>query len=70
MDATTRWETEAIRSGAKNRQAPPMPSRQRAPHRGSDPAQWVTLREAEAATGIPSNTLRKWVRRAGPAFDA
>ncbi|MDK1097766.1 MAG: hypothetical protein QGM47_11025 [Actinomycetota bacterium] len=41
-----------------------MPSRQRAPHRGSDPAQWVTLREAEAATGIPSNTLRKWVRRA------
>jgi hypothetical protein len=25
----------------------------------------VTLREAEAATGIPVNTLRKWVRRAG-----
>ncbi len=25
----------------------------------------MTLREAEAATGIPVNTLRKWVRRAG-----
>jgi hypothetical protein len=27
----------------------------------------VTLKEAEAATGIPTNTLRKWVRKSGLA---
>ncbi len=26
-------------------------------------AEWVTLQEAHAATGIPVNTLRKWARR-------
>jgi hypothetical protein len=62
MDATTRWETEAIRSGSNRRANPPRPSSKQ----GSPPKQdrtWLTLKEAEAATGIPSNTLRKWVRK-------
>ena len=70
MDAT-RWETEALRSGGAGRSPPPRPRAKNASHpsvvRGDPLAggSWVTLREAEAATGIPSNTLRKWVRRAG-----
>ena len=71
MDASTRWETEALRSGGAGRTSPPRPSAKdasRTPARQGDPlvgGSWVTLREAEAATGIPTNTLRKWVRRAG-----
>jgi hypothetical protein len=64
MDATTRWETEAIRGGGKKRQARPKPSRQRSEASLTDTRHWVTLKEAEQATGIPTNTLRKWVRRA------
>ena len=56
---TTRWETEALRSGRSGRPGPPKPSGQRR----RSTANWVTLREAESATGIPVNTLRKWVRR-------
>ena len=63
MDATTRWETEALRTGASGRPTPPRPTAKRQ-RRVPDPSgSWVTLREAEAATGIPVNTLRKWVRR-------
>lgn len=59
MDATTRWETEALRDGAMPRPKRPKPSRKRV----EAATNWVTLKEAEAATGIPSNTLRKWVRK-------
>lgn len=59
MDATTRWETEALRDGGPPRPKPPKPSGKRA----AAARNWVTLKEAEAATGIPSNTLRKWVRK-------
>jgi len=59
MDATTRWETEALRDGDRARPSPPRPSKA---SQGSR-THWVTLKEAEAATGIPVNTLRKWVRR-------
>ena len=59
MDRTTRWETEALRSQPHVKKAPPQPSRKRS----QTPREWVTLREAEAATGIPTNTLRKWVRK-------
>lgn len=67
MDPTTRWETEAMREGASGRPSPPRPTakRRRSVHPGD--RAWVTLREAETATGIPVNTLRKWVRRAGLA---
>jgi hypothetical protein len=64
MDATTRWETEAMRGGGKKRPGPPKPSQKRARSDFVDNRHWVTLREAEEATGIPTNTLRKWVRRA------
>jgi len=64
MDATTRWETEAIRSVGGKRQSPPKPTRKRTRADFTDNRHWVTLREAEEATGIPTNTLRKWVRKA------
>ncbi len=64
MDASTRWETEAIRSAGGKRQAPPKPTRKRTRADFTDNRHWVTLREAEEATGIPTNTLRKWVRKA------
>jgi hypothetical protein len=61
MDASTRWETEAIRSAPQPRSAPPRPTAKRKDRgRGGT---WVTLKEAEEATGIPTNTLRKWVRK-------
>jgi hypothetical protein len=59
MDRTTRWETEALRSAPQSKKSPPQPSRKRE----TSVREWVTLREAEAATGIPANTLRKWVRK-------
>jgi hypothetical protein len=62
MDATTRWETEAIRSGSSRRANPPRPSSKQGSTSRRDRT-WLTLKEAEAATGIPSNTLRKWVRK-------
>jgi hypothetical protein len=65
MDATTQWETEAIRSVGAKRQSPPKPTRRRSRTELTDTRHWVTLREAEEATGIPTNTLRKWVRKAG-----
>ncbi len=61
MDATTRWETEAIRASPAKRTTPPRPTSKRGPNAAS--GTWVTLKEAEAATGIPTNTLRKWVRK-------
>ena len=63
MDRTTRWETEAIRASTKARQSPPKPTRARTRADFTDNRHWVTLREAEKATGIPTNTLRKWVRK-------
>ncbi len=59
MDNTTRWETAAIRTGSRARNQPPRPSAKRPGAK----ARWVTLKEAEAATGIPVNTLRKWARK-------
>ncbi|MGI9529685.1 MAG: hypothetical protein ACR2NG_08240 [Acidimicrobiia bacterium] len=59
MDATTRWETEALREGDRPRPSPPKPTKATR----KAPTNWVTLKEAEAATGIPVNTLRKWVRK-------
>lgn len=65
MDATTRWETEALRAGQTPRTMPPRPTSKQVRPAGRDNRPWVTLREAEEATGIPVNTLRKWVRKAG-----
>jgi len=60
MDMTTRWETAAIRTGSRARNQPPRPTGKRP----STTVRWVTLKEAEAATSIPVNTLRKWIRKA------
>ena len=58
------WETEALRSAAQ-RTAPPVvrPTAHRTSTTTSPAGQWRTLREAHLATGIPVDTLRKWVRR-------
>jgi dsDNA-binding SOS-regulon protein len=66
MDASQRWETEALRTGSQFRKTPPQPSAKQQsaetePH--DQDARWVTLKEAEAATGVPVNTLRKWSRK-------
>ncbi len=49
-----------MRSTSRGRSQPPRPSGKRA----AATTNWVTLREAEAATSVPVNTLRKWVRKA------
>ncbi len=62
MDATTRWETEAMRSTPQQRSNPPRPTAKRQiemPHAGT----FLTLKEAEDTTGIPMSTLRKWIRK-------
>ena len=64
MDASTKWETEAIRSVGPKRQSPPKPTKGQSRSEFTDNRHWVTLKEAEEATGIPTNTLRKWVRKA------
>ena len=51
VDAATRWETEALRTGRR-----PSVSQKR----GSDERRWVTLREAADATGVPVGTIRSW----------
>ena len=74
MDASQRWETEALRTGSHYRKSPPQPSPEQEPMDTDPPtpvesdspdpdANWVTLREAEAETGVPLNTLRKWCRK-------
>ena len=50
------WETEALRGSTPH---PEGPSRSPRPA-GSD---WLTLREASTATGIPVTTLRNWARK-------
>jgi len=66
-DATFLWETEALRDTTRRR-PPPVPTSGFSPP--AEPAaitshdrDWVTLRQAYAATGIPVETLRKWARR-------
>lgn len=53
------WETEALRSSPPR----PMPARQPKRTVQVDDPDWLTLREANEATGIPIATLRKWARR-------
>jgi len=60
-DAAFLWETEALR--ASTPLSPPPSSRS---DNGDEPGtdtDWVTLRGANQATGIPVKTLRKWARR-------
>jgi len=50
------WETEALRGSTPRPEGPSPPPR---PARSD----WVTLREASTATGIPVTTLRNWARK-------
>jgi hypothetical protein len=60
-DPIIRWETEALRESAARRGVPvAAPATQPPSHRKAD---WVTLRDAHYATGLPVETLRKWARR-------
>ncbi|MDX2343745.1 MAG: hypothetical protein QNL12_08465 [Acidimicrobiia bacterium] len=54
------WETEALRSNPQRTTEADLDNAQEPTPNG----QWVTLREASRATGIPVETLRKWARRA------
>jgi hypothetical protein len=74
MDASQRWETEALRTGSGSRKDSPQPSaKQQTTNTEPEPpvepdlpnpdTNWVTLREAEAETSVPLNTLRKWCRK-------
>lgn len=57
-----RWETEALRESQTRRSGRPAVSQSRRAAR-SQPAVWVTIREASDATGIPAGTLGSWARR-------
>ncbi|MEN8235530.1 MAG: hypothetical protein ABFR89_11500, partial [Actinomycetota bacterium] len=61
MEASNRWETEAIRESRERRRGRPTVSQNRMAPRSK--GEWLTLREASEATGIPIGTLRKWCRR-------
>jgi hypothetical protein len=58
-DALVRWETAALRESPQRRPTPPSPAF--APRKIA--GNWMTLREAQDATAIPIETLRKWARR-------
>jgi len=64
-DAAFLWESEAIRSAEERSTRPIAPTaktrEQLRSQRGDD--DWLTLRQASEATGIPVPTLRKWARR-------
>lgn len=57
-DPAFQWETEALRAAAGRRAV----SRRQAAPEPIEPG-WVTIRQAEGATGIPVGTLRRWTRQ-------
>ena len=61
-DAAFLWETGALRTPPRRNETA---RRLDTPEPSSSPPgnQWVTLRDAHYATGIPVETLRKWARR-------
>ena len=58
-DPAFMWETEALRAAPQRIAEEEIDETPRTESRG----RWVTLREANRATGIPVETLRKWARR-------
>jgi hypothetical protein len=55
-DAAFLWETEVLRNSAQTRPSSSPP----AAASGDD---WLTLRRASEATGLPVSTLRNWARK-------
>lgn len=62
-DSTFLWETEALRDSSRRRGLATSEPTSATPDPVSPTGDWVTLREAHDATGIPVETLRKWARR-------
>lgn len=59
------WETEVLRSSTQPPRVNPPSSEE--PTDGS--GDWLTLRRASEATGVPSSTIRKWARNESiPSF--
>lgn len=55
-DSAFMWETEVLRSA---RRASPRSTGEALLEKGDD---WLTVREASEATGVPTSTIRKWAR--------
>lgn len=65
-DPAFMWETETLRARRKPSQPKPADSpTKRASPGPTDraPAEWVTLREASAETGMAATTLRNWAKK-------
>lgn len=62
VDEAHKWETEALRESRRSRASRPIVSQREGTPSRAD-GDWVTLRAASTATGIPIGTLRKWARR-------
>jgi hypothetical protein len=58
-DSAFMWETEALRAAPQRVAEEEIDSTREVEPSG----RWMTLREANRATGIPVETLRKWARR-------
>lgn len=58
-DPAFQWETEALRASTQRRRDSRVPV---PPAEPIEPG-WVTIRQAEGATGIPVGTLRRWARQ-------
>ena len=67
QDAAFLWETEALRTPATPPPAPQPSSNASGEDQAGDRhvsgQDWLTLRQASAATGIPIATLRKWASK-------
>ena len=62
-DSAFLWETEVLRTAKRTRGRVP------AGDMVFDDGDWLTLREASDATGVPTSTLRKWARHENiPSF--
>ncbi|MFP4073578.1 MAG: helix-turn-helix domain-containing protein [Actinomycetota bacterium] len=58
QDPAFQWESEVLRSSGRKRSPGGVP----AGSAGHDSGEWLTVREASEATGIPTSTIRKWAR--------
>lgn len=58
-DPAFQWETEALRASADRQKTARREPVRREP---VEPG-WVTIRQAQGATGIPVGTLRRWARQ-------
>lgn len=58
QDPAFQWESEVLRSSGRKRGPGGVPTGSA----GHESGEWLTVREASEATGIPTSTIRKWAR--------